>query len=107
MILVLWTGDKPGEGPDVLEVGDILEVVPDGHQFSPAEIGSPNLRFVQVPILGVEADAFLQSKFEPQTKRQLQFRQYGVPPAFLKTLSPGTIETRTRVAMLALINKKP
>lgn len=92
MIVMLWTGDRPGYGPAGIKSGQVLDILPDDHQFLPHELADPNLIFVRVPLIQVEVDA-LKNVRADQRGKLVKFREYTLPLGLLRTFTHGVINT--------------
>lgn len=92
MILMLWTGDRPGFGPADLKPGQALDILPDTHQFYPHELADPNVIYVRVPLLAVERDTFLAPRLDLKGRIE-KARQYTLPLGILRSFTHGVVNT--------------
>lgn len=109
MILVVRVSDgrgKRADGQVMTDPGDIVEVVPDDHVFTPTELGNPDYRFIRVPLVAIEAEAVKASDVDPVTKRARRARAQGVPLSLVEKLSAGTVHAVGRGAFIAAVRRK-
>lgn len=110
MILVVRVADSRGPraiGQVMTDPGDIVEVVPDDHVFSPAELGNPDYRFLRVPLVAIEAEALKAPDLDPVTQRATRMRAQGLPLGFLAGAKAGEIRDVSRAAFVAAVSRKP
>ena len=102
MIAVIRIHDKSAD-PLATKAGDIITIVPDGWVFSPAEIGNPDYRFIQVPLTTLEVNALTGQDINPITRRLVRARKYAVDISALAQLAPHTIHKLTRAELKATV----
>lgn len=109
MILVVRVNDSRGPrklGQIMTDPGDIVEVVPDSHQFTPAELGNPDYRFIRVPLVQIEADALLAPDVDPVKKVARRVRAQSLPLGLLNRAKAGEILDIGRAVFLAAVARK-
>lgn len=109
MILVVRVADSRGAravGQLMTDPGDIVEIVPDTHTFTPAELGNPDYRFVRVPLVQVEADALLAPDVDPVKKIARRVRAQALPLGLLNRAKAGEVFDLGRAVFLAAIARK-
>lgn len=88
------------------EPGDVIEVLPDTHRFTPTELANQDWRFIRVPLLPIEADAIKAPDIDPVTKRARHMRAQRVPLSLLERVNAGEIRDIARAAFVAGVRRK-
>lgn len=55
--------------------GDVIETLPDDHQFSPRELTNPEWRFLRVPLVRAEGDALQSPELNPAHTKLMTWRR--------------------------------
>lgn len=109
MIIVVRIADSRGQravGQVMTDPGDVIEVVPDNHVFTPAELGNTDYRFIRVPLVAIEAEAMKAPDIDPVTKRARRARAQGVPLSLIERFKAGEVRDVSRAAFIAAVRRK-
>ena len=108
MEILIRVVDK-GAAEDCSKAGDIIATVPNGWQWSNAELTNPDWRIVRTNILQTQADAFLAKTTTNTNHRRdwkIDFSLLPDPSLFEGPRTQGII-TLTRAQIVAAAVRKP
>lgn len=76
------THPNPYEDVHRMKRGDVIEVLPDGHVFSPAELAHPNWRIIKIPGLSKNSPELValtvSESGDPKQNKMLRIRKQGI-----------------------------